>query len=94
MPLWVGLVILFIAFRFVVWPLRAARQAYYFSLGRWSGHRGLGCGTGDSWLWVGILAVGVWFADRHVPAVHTALENLPANVDHAVASLRDWWTKR
>jgi phage shock protein PspC (stress-responsive transcriptional regulator) len=93
MPLWVGLVILFVAFRFIVWPLRAARHAFYFHLGRWPGHRGLGCGPGDSFVWVGVLAVMVWFADRHVPQVHTALENLPATVDHAVAAIRAWWGK-
>jgi len=29
-PLWVGLIFLFVAFRFIVWPLRAARHAFYY----------------------------------------------------------------
>lgn len=89
-PLWVGLIILFVIFRFIAWPLNAARQACYFHAGRW--HRPCG-GFGDSFVWIGILALLVWSADRYVPEAHEALQKLPPAIHHAVDSLRAWWAR-
>jgi phage shock protein PspC (stress-responsive transcriptional regulator) len=92
-PVWVGLIFLFVLFRFIVWPLRAARHAFYFRAGYWPRH----CGSGgflDSFIAVGMLAVLVWAADRYVPSAHEALQNLPPAMHHAVDSLREWWAKR
>jgi phage shock protein PspC (stress-responsive transcriptional regulator) len=92
-PQWVGLIFLFVAFRFIVWPLRAARHAFYYRAGYWPRH-GLFCGFADSFVWVGMLIILVWLADRYVPQAHTALQNLPPAVHHTVDSLREWWAKR
>ncbi len=92
-PLWVGLIFLFVAFRFLVWPLRAARHAFYYQTGYWPRH-GLFCGFADSFVWLGMLIILVWLADRYVPQAHAALQNLPPAVHHTVDSIREWWAKR
>ena len=92
-PLWVGLIFLFVAFRFIVWPLRAARHAFYYRAGYWPRHGHFG-GFADSFVWVGMLIVLMWLADRYVPQAHTALQNLPPAVHHTVDSVREWWAQR
>ena len=90
-PLWVGLILLFVVFRFIAWPLGAARHAYYFHAGRWPRHCG---GFADSFVWVGVLAILVWSADRYIPEAHVALQKLPPALHHAVDSFREWWARR
>lgn len=90
-PMWVGLIFLFVAFRFIVWPLKASRHAFYYHAGYGPRYGG---GFLDSFVWLGVLVVLVWLADRHVPQAHAALQNLPPAVHHAVDSLREWWAKR
>lgn len=92
-PVWVGVIFLFVAFRFIVWPLRAARHAFYYRTGYWPRH-GLFMGFADSFVWIGLLVVLVWLADRYIPEAHTALQNLPPAIHHSVDSLREWWAKR
>ena len=92
-PLWVGLIFLFVAFRFIAWPLRAARHAFYYQAGYWP--RQPHCfGFADTFVWLGMLIVLVWLADRYVPEAHAALQNLPPAVHHTVESVREWWAKR
>jgi phage shock protein PspC (stress-responsive transcriptional regulator) len=91
MPLWLGLILLFVAYRFIVWPLRAARHACYWHAGY--GMR-MGGGFADSFVWLGMLIILVWLADRFVPQAHTALQQLPPAVHHAVDSFREWWARR
>lgn len=93
-PLWVGLIVLFVVYRFLVWPLRVARRAFYFRQGYWPKHYMHCGGSFDSLLSVGVLAVLIWLADRHVPQVHEALQKLPPAIHHTVDSLREWWARR
>jgi phage shock protein PspC (stress-responsive transcriptional regulator) len=90
-PLWVGLIVLFVIFRFIVWPLNAARHALHFHAGRWPRHCG---GFADSFIWIGVLAILTWVADRYVPQAHEALHKLPPAIHHAVDSFREWWARR
>jgi phage shock protein PspC (stress-responsive transcriptional regulator) len=94
-PLWVGVIALFVVFRFIVWPLKAARYALHFNAGHISyWPRGAMHGFVDSFVWLGMLAVLIWFADHYVPQAHEALQNLPPAVHHATDQLREWWAKR
>jgi phage shock protein PspC (stress-responsive transcriptional regulator) len=94
-PLWIGLIALFVVYRFIVWPLKAARHALRFNAGYgyWP-HGGLMMGFVDSFVWLGMLVVLVWVADHYVPQAHEALQNLPPAVHHATDQLRDWWARR
>ncbi len=94
-PLWVGLVGLFVASRFIVWPLKAARHALHFNAGYGYWPRGGPMvGFVDSFVWLGMLVVLVWTADHYVPQAHEALQNLPPAVHHAADQLREWWARR
>ena len=93
-PLWVALIVLFVVFRFIVWPLKAARYALHFHAGYTYWPRGVMHGFADSFVWLGMLVVLVWFADHYVPQAHEALQNLPPAVHHATDQLREWWARR
>jgi phage shock protein PspC (stress-responsive transcriptional regulator) len=90
-PLWVGVVVLLMAFNFVLWPLKAMRYSFHYH--RMYGPRYYGpfAHVGHSFAWIGLLILAVWLADRHVPQVHAALEQLRPQVHHAVDSFREWW---
>lgn len=91
MPLWLGLIVVFVAYRFIIWPIRAARHACRL-------HSGYGVhgvtGFVDSFVWLGVLILLVWTADRYVPGAHDALQQVPPALHHALDSLRTWWAKR
>jgi hypothetical protein len=44
--------------------------------------------------WLAFLGLVLWIANRHVPEVHRALENLPPVIHHTADSLREWWSRR
>jgi hypothetical protein len=65
-PLWGGIVILFLVFHMLTWPLRAIRHAFYFGGGPY-GHPHFGFWSPFLPL---LVIVGVlWYANRHVPEV-------------------------
>jgi phage shock protein PspC (stress-responsive transcriptional regulator) len=94
MPVWLGVVLMIVAFQFVVWPLKALRHACYFPglYGRpyyrhWHGPFGGLFG-------LGILILCVWLADRNVPEFHAWLMNLPPALHHVFDSLQAWWARK
>ncbi|MEO6004071.1 MAG: PspC domain-containing protein [Opitutus sp.] len=94
MPVWAGVVVLFLIYHFAVWPLRASRHA--LSHGGWGGSHGAGScsGPADALVWFVFLGFMVWLADRYVPHAHDALVSIPPLLDRAAASVRDWWVHR
>ncbi len=88
-PLWVGIIVVILAFQILTWPLKAIRHAYYFS-----GGPGYGTPFGHLWhssVWLVILGLGVWYANRHVPEVHHALQQVRPELHRAVDAVRRWW---
>ena len=94
MPVWAGVVALFLIYHFSVWPLRATQHA--LSHGGWAGSGGSRpcSGPGDALAWFIFLGFSVWLADRYVPHAHEALMNIPPALERAAASVRDWWAHR
>ena len=83
-PLWVGIIIVILAFQILTWPLKAIRHAYYYP----------GSPLGHLWhssVWLVVLVLGLWYANRHVPEVHRALEQLRPELHRAVDAVRRWW---
>jgi len=86
-PLWISILFLIVAFHILAWPLRALRHSFFFQgLGGYPG--------GGSVAWLAFWVLVIWLADRHVPEVHQALENLPPVIHHAVDSVKQWWAQR
>jgi phage shock protein PspC (stress-responsive transcriptional regulator) len=93
MPLWMGIIVLFLVFHIIKWPLRAARHSIYYHGGEgpwvW-GH----CSSMVSTLMslVAIVAI-LWFVNHHSVKAHEVLEQVRHHAHVAVDSLRDWWDK-
>jgi phage shock protein PspC (stress-responsive transcriptional regulator) len=91
MPLWVGIVLLFLIFHIIKWPLKAARYSVYYHGGggpRYWGGGGFCLGT--VW-WIAIIVTLVWFSNHHSVRAHEMLDQARHGTHQAVDSLRDWW---
>ncbi|HEY8994638.1 MAG TPA: PspC domain-containing protein [Lacunisphaera sp.] len=92
MPLWVGIVLVVIAYQFAAWPLKSARYACYYP-----GHH---CGPGAAWGFLGslvglfFLAFGIWSLDRHVPEFHEWLVQLPSLLQRGVDTVHGWFAQK
>jgi len=88
-PVWVAVLILFILYGLIAWPLKAARRACYWGLGR----------PGPAWplillldamVWLVVVATLLWLAVHYFPQLHDAVQNLPALVHQAGNDIRTW----
>jgi phage shock protein PspC (stress-responsive transcriptional regulator) len=87
LPLWAALLILFLFYQMIAWPLHAAGQATRYAVGRGLvPHSGLEHVIG---LGVGILCF--WLAYRYVPAVHDFVRDLPTVWPTIWDNLRQSW---
>jgi phage shock protein PspC (stress-responsive transcriptional regulator) len=93
LPVWGAVLILAFAYHVIAWPLRATRHVLW--------HRGWNPGGPvvpgffgffDSLVWLAVIGGLLWLADRHVPQVHHALQDLPAFFHHTVDSIKEWWS--
>lgn len=89
-PVWVAVIVVVLAYGFLIWPVKMMRRACYYDLGgsRWA--------WPTTWLldtvvWVGVVLVLVWLAMRHLPQVHEAVRNVPIQFHAAVDDVRAWW---
>jgi phage shock protein PspC (stress-responsive transcriptional regulator) len=94
MPLWVGIVGLVILYNFMMFPVRALRPGP-------AGHgpRGSGCapvlfGLWDLAVFIGLVVVLVWLADRYVPHAHDVFMHLPSTLRHGLDAVKDWWAQK
>jgi phage shock protein PspC (stress-responsive transcriptional regulator) len=92
-PLWLGVILLILAFQMVKWPLRAMRHAFC--------HGAYGPAYGgpilhlwNSFFWLGILALSVWYMNRHSSEVHEAVRQIRPHWHHAVDSFKQWWDRQ
>ena len=83
-PRWIGIVVFFMLFRFLLLPLRMARRGWY-------GHPGYGpygpyphphdpwLGMWHGMLWMGMMVFFVWLAYHYVPEVHDFIQHLQSS---------------
>ncbi len=89
MPLWVGIMLVVLAYLLVSWPCKALRWSCYFP-GPCGRHpRFLGDLIG-SLVGLFFLAFGIWSLDRHVPEFHEWLVQLPGLLHRAVDAVQAW----
>jgi phage shock protein PspC (stress-responsive transcriptional regulator) len=89
-PLWAGLLFLFVFFRILKWPLAAMRHHAYYG----HGYIGPFHYLWHSFAWVALLFVCLWFADHHSVAAHDALLRARHEAHNTVNVLRDWWSRQ
>ena len=94
LPVWAGVILLFLAYKVVVSPIKAMRRACYYRSFGWPSY----------WhplaeLWHGLLTLCflvlfVFLADRLIPGFHRALLAVPDVLQHAMEAVRNWWAER
>ena len=85
-PLWVGLLVLFVVYHAIAGSLHAARRASYYAVGGY--HYGI-VAAWDGLLWVGFAIVMAWIAYQTVPEVRDLVNGLPGFWD----VLRTTWDR-
>jgi len=72
MPFWVGIVLMFVIYEIVAWPIKALRYARYqtspyhpWRSSAWDGIAGFA-----------VLAVLLWYGYHHLPGLHDFIEHL------------------
>ncbi len=89
-PVWVAALLLLIAYGILVGPLKFARRACYYSLGRphwaWSLAFLL-----DAVVWLAVVAALLWLAFHYLPELRDAVHTLPSLAHQAADDIRTWW---
>ena len=89
-PVWVGALLLLIAYGILVAPLKIARRACYWNLGRarwaWSFVYLM-----DAIVWLVVVAVLLWLAFHYLPELRDAIHSFPAIAHQAADDIRTWW---
>jgi phage shock protein PspC (stress-responsive transcriptional regulator) len=89
-PVWLGALLLIIAYGILASPLKAARRACHWSLGRpgwaWSFVFLL-----DAMVWLAVVASLIWLAAHFFPQLHEAIQALPSLAHQAADDIRTWW---
>jgi phage shock protein PspC (stress-responsive transcriptional regulator) len=93
MPLWMGILFLFLIFQIIKWPLKAARHSVYYHGGYGPGYCWHGPFFGGTFVWLVALVALLWLANHHSPKAHELLEQARHQTHSAVDSLRDWWDR-
>ena len=88
-PVWVAVVVLMFAYGMLVWPLKAARRAFYYG-GAPGAPFALFCVI-DALIWVAVVGALLWLAFHFFPQARDAIHNIPTVVHDMVNSMRDWW---
>jgi phage shock protein PspC (stress-responsive transcriptional regulator) len=92
LPVWITLVLLLMGYGLVVWPLKAARRAFYYQA---SGDPTAPAFVlADVIVWLAVMGVMAWLAFHHWAEVSAAIQHLPEVVAGAANSIRDWWHSR
>lgn len=92
-PLWMGIILLFLVLHVIKWPLRAARHSIYYH-GAPGPVYGGACGFfwGAFW-WIAIVVSVLWFTNHHSVRAHEVLEQVRRDSHQFVDAVRDWWDK-
>jgi phage shock protein PspC (stress-responsive transcriptional regulator) len=93
MPLWVGIVFLFLIFQIIKWPLKAARHSMYYRGAEDPHYWGPSMIFGGTFWWIAIIVTLVWFSGHHSARAHEMVEEARRQSHLFVDSIRDWWNK-
>jgi hypothetical protein len=93
MPLWMGIVLLFLVFHVIKWPLKAARHSIYYDGAYGPGYYGHGSFFWGTIWWIAVLLAVMWVANHHSSRAHEVLEDMRRQSHQLVDSVRDWWNK-
>jgi phage shock protein PspC (stress-responsive transcriptional regulator) len=93
MPLWMGIIFLFLIFHILKWPLQAARHSVLYHGSDGPGYWGFPSFVAGIFWWLAILFTFMWVADHPTSKAHEVLEQVRHEAHRFVDSLRQWWDK-
>jgi len=93
MPLWMGIVFLFLIFHILKWPLKVARHSVYYNGADGPRYWGPWLFFGSTFWWIAILLTVLWFSNHHSVRAHEILEQMRHESHKFIDSIRDWWDK-
>ncbi len=94
LPVWAAIVLLFVLYKLVTWPIRALRRACCWNgaVGWGPGHALLG--TWDALVGVGLAVLLVWLAWHHAGQIRVAIAGIPPACRQAAEAVGRWWRAR
>jgi phage shock protein PspC (stress-responsive transcriptional regulator) len=87
-PLWVGIVVVVVLWKFVAYPFKAMSWYATHPAGYGGGCGGPFGGFCDFIVGLAVLVLVVWFADHHIPQFHEALKQVPPLLHQGVDSIQ------
>ncbi len=92
-PVWAGIVILFMMYRLVAWPMHAARRVIYYSTAGATGAGWPAIYFVDVLISVACVIVLLRLGSRHLGDVQSALHQAPVVFRQGADDIRDWWNQ-
>lgn len=93
-PVWAGVLCLFVLHGLLVSPLKAVRRACYWSAARGPFYAPPFLYFLDALIGIGFVVVLLWGVVHHLPQIHDAIRNVPSVIHEAVAAVESWWARR
>jgi hypothetical protein len=89
-PIWIAVLVMLIAYKIFVWPLKAARRACYYGYGRpkWARPSMF---LLDALIWLAVMAAFLWLGSHFFSQLCEAIRNIPAVAHDAVHQIKQWW---
>jgi phage shock protein PspC (stress-responsive transcriptional regulator) len=89
-PVWAAAIFLLFLYGIVVGPMKAARRAYYWSLGetRWAFPV---IALVDTVVWIVVTIVLICLAIHYFPELRQALKSIPDVTHQAIDGVKSWW---
>lgn len=89
-PVWVAAIFLLFIYGIVVGPMKAARRAYYWSLGEtpWAFPV---IALVDTVVWIVVALVLLCLAIHYFPELRQAMESVPTVAQDAANGVKSWW---
>ncbi|HEY1790587.1 MAG TPA: PspC domain-containing protein [Verrucomicrobiae bacterium] len=89
-PVWAAAIFLFLLYGIIVGPMKAARRAYYWSLGgtRWAFPV---IALVDTVVWIVVTVVLLCLAIHYFPQLRQAVETTPTIAQQAIHGVKSWW---
>lgn len=92
-PMWLAIVLIFVAYNLIKWPIKAMRYSFYLG-GPPGSYVNPFAHALNSLVGLAIFAFFLWIVFRHPSEFHEAVRNLPHAAHDAVHAVKEWWDKQ
>jgi hypothetical protein len=89
-PVWILLIVLFVAYGILTGPLKYARHSYYYG-GGWSKAAWPSICFLDTVIGIAVALVLLWLVVHYMPELRDAIRHIPGVVHEAAEDIRSWW---